>query len=774
MKRSFFSSLHTRMLIVVAMTAVPALALILYTNLEQRRLAILEAHERSVRLTQRVSDREESMIETTRLFLVALRRNEEIVRAGDAGCRSRLALALKERPVYGNLGVVNAEGDLLCSAVPVTANFSMAHRDWYKRAVQTREFSIGEFQVDPVTGKAVIVFAIPVLEENAPVKRVVFATLDLSWLNRFASENDLPAGSTITVIDRKGVILARYPDSRRWVGQSARETVLFQDVVLQGVTHGVDLNGERLLYALSELPSARGQEDVSVIVGIPQARVLAAANRTVTRNVLLLLLFASVAAVAAWMTSHKLVLRPVERLVDATRGLAGGDLRVRVGLPQDAGELGELGQAFDGMAANLERLDDERRQKEAALRESAQVTAAQAKVFQRVISSLNTPTILQQLVQVSTAALGCSHSYAYLEQPGEGVFRTVSGWGDTEEEWEARRVLEVPAAAVAALAREDVVVLEGPIPVALRPRPTSSSGTEVVLLMALRHGDALIGFQSAGYWHRGEGPTDVQRRIAAGISQAASMAMAHARLLEESQNASRVKTDFLTTMSHELRTPCHIIAGYVQLLLEGGIEPLTARQEKALRQVHRNVVELLELISTTLDLSRFEAGRPSLQIETFEFSDLVREVGLDSSALLEEKPHIELRTKFVGQPGLVSTDRRKLKVILKNLLNNAVKFTDEGCIRLEANREDNGISVRVSDTGIGIAPEVRPHVFDMFHQGDSSITRKYGGVGLGLYIAKRMVDLLGGTIGVESEEGVGSTFHFWFPDMGYRIEQSGS
>jgi signal transduction histidine kinase len=109
------------------------------------------------------------------------------------------------------------------------------------------------------------------------------------------------------------------------------------------------------------------------------------------------------------------------------------------------------------------------------------------------------------------------------------------------------------------------------------------------------------------------------------------------------------------------------------------------------------------------------------------------------------------------------TDRTKLKIILKNLLSNAVKFTQEGSVMVEVCSQGNGVEFRVTDTGVGIAPEVKPVIFELFRQGDSSAARRYGGTGLGLYIVRQMIELLGGTVTVESEVGYGSTFRVWLP-----------
>jgi signal transduction histidine kinase len=129
----------------------------------------------------------------------------------------------------------------------------------------------------------------------------------------------------------------------------------------------------------------------------------------------------------------------------------------------------------------------------------------------------------------------------------------------------------------------------------------------------------------------------------------------------------------------------------------------------------------------------------------------------------DEKAGLHIQWRIADDLLVGRTDRTKLKTVVRNLLSNAVKFTKEGSVTVEARPRDDGVEISVTDTGIGIAPEIRPVIFDLFQQGDSSATRYHGGVGLGLYIVQRMLELLGGTIEVESEVGKGSTFRVWVP-----------
>ena len=274
----------------------------------------------------------------------------------------------------------------------------------------------------------------------------------------------------------------------------------------------------------------------------------------------------------------------------------------------------------------------------------------------------------------------------------------------------------------------------------------------MVLCVALRRGDKLIGVQSAEHRGRRQAFTPQQMRIARGIAHLASLALETARLVEELEAANRLKSEFVATMSHELRSPLNIIIGYHELLLDGGFGPLAEAQRDPLRRADRSARELLDLINATLDLSRLEAKRIALDLGDVAVADLVDEVGRE---LADAARAPARRGPLARAPNLppLRTDRVKLKMVLKNLVENAVKFTERGRVALDARRGDGGVEFRVADTGVGIAPEAQAVIFEPFRQIDVGRGPMRGGAGLGLYIVKQLLAVLGGTIAVESEVG---------------------
>ena len=402
-----------------------------------------------------------------------------------------------------------------------------------------------------------------------------------------------------------------------------------------------------------------------------------------------------------------------------------------------------------------------------ALQEQARMSSALARVGQELISSLDTPKLLDQLSQVTAEVLECDWSITMLWQPKVQAFVPASSYGCTPEEWTALQVLKLSrsqlADLLAHLERDHILQVSSAEPGPSVDLPMEA-GVTSSLFMALRRGGEIVGVQSLGYRGRPAPVAPQLDRIASRISQLASLALGNARLVEELAGANRLKSDFMSTMSHELRTPLNIIMGYNQLLLDDTFGPLTAEQQEPIQKTQKSARDLLELINATLDMGRLETGRTPLDLADVDLPGLVREVQSDTRQL-NEKPTVTLRAEVPAPSQPLHTDRVKLKVVLKNLLSNAIKFTDAGEVAVVARWHDGGVEISVADTGVGIAPDVLPIIFEPFRQGESSMTRRFGGLGLGLYVVHRLLDLLGGAIDVQSEVGHGSTFRIWIPSQ---------
>ena len=228
----------------------------------------------------------------------------------------------------------------------------------------------------------------------------------------------------------------------------------------------------------------------------------------------------------------------------------------------------------------------------------------------------------------------------------------------------------------------------------------------------------------------------------------------------------QVKSDFLSNISHELRTPLSVVVGFVYLLLNQVIGKLTEEQHKVLETVYRNSEELLELIDNVLWMTSLNSGDSAATMEKFDVHDVVAETIKRYEGTLREKG-LRLNTDRVENGVFLFSDRSKVERIFQNIFNNAVKFTSTGEITVKAypSADGTGVQFEVADTGIGIEKNKLDSIFEPFHQADNSSQRSFSGLGLGLTVARRMAELIGGKLEVTSEPNVGTRVIMKFPSQ---------
>lgn len=282
------------------------------------------------------------------------------------------------------------------------------------------------------------------------------------------------------------------------------------------------------------------------------------------------------------------------------------------------------------------------------------------------------------------------------------------------------------------------------------PTPKSSSGNNSVAILT----SPITDLASA------------QQRIDTLEAELAQTRQELAAARQELHEADTLKTEFIATVSHELRTPLNSIIGFAKLLLKQKIGPLNPVQQTDVSLIYDSAQHLLGLVNDILDLSKIEAGKIRLDLDWVSVEEIVVGVMASTYILIEGKP-IELREEIEPNLPKVYVDRSRIRQIVINILSNAAKFTDAGCITMRIRQitknDQHFVCFSVKDTGIGIAPEDMDKVFEAFRQIDSSIARRAEGTGLGMPISYRLVTLHGGELWVESQVGQGSIFSFTIP-----------
>ena len=240
--------------------------------------------------------------------------------------------------------------------------------------------------------------------------------------------------------------------------------------------------------------------------------------------------------------------------------------------------------------------------------------------------------------------------------------------------------------------------------------------------------------------------------------QNARLYVEQAATVTQLRELDRLKSAFLANMSHELRTPLNSILGFSDVILDGLDGPLTDIMENDLKLISRNGQHLLSLINDVLDMAKITAGKMNLNVERFNLPEVLTDVVNITSPLARDK---SLALQLDAPATLeIEADRTRLRQVMINLVGNAIKFTETGSVTLSTARRNGCVQIHVSDTGIGVPPDQAQLIFEEFSQVDASTTRKTGGTGLGLPISRKLIELHGGQLWVESTgvRGEGSTF----------------
>jgi PAS domain S-box-containing protein len=390
-----------------------------------------------------------------------------------------------------------------------------------------------------------------------------------------------------------------------------------------------------------------------------------------------------------------------------------------------------------------------------------------------VASALDRSTIAQAVIDAGTAVTGAAFGvFSYNVIDREGAVVTLCATSRLGRESFASFALASTPSALdeafrdASTVRLDDIAGDGrdaPL-TAMLPRDISVR-SYLAAVVRTRGGEAIGGLFFGHPYAAVFAPHDEQ--LAAGIAAWAAVALENARLYDRVQETNRLKDEFLATFSHELRTPLNAILGYARMMRSGIVAG--EKQRKAVETIERNATSLTEIVEDVLDVSRIVSGKMRLSVKPTELADVVRRA-VDGVMPAASAKSIAIDLSIEPGAGLVSGDAERLQQVVWNLLTNAVKFTGRGGrIRVRLERVASSVEITVSDTGIGIAPGFLPYIFDRFRQFDATTTRERGGLGLGLGIARQLVEMHGGTIAASSE-GLdrGSTFTVRLPVMAVR------
>jgi PAS domain S-box-containing protein len=571
---------------------------------------------------------------------------------------------------------------------------------------------------------------------------------------------------------------------------------------IDGIVFGDDYTGTPVIAAIRHI-RLTSEFGLGMIAKINEEEILAVVRQTLKQSLLisglgLLFILVLVYVFSGWIT------HPVIQLRRAAEKIMKGDLSARASVER-GDEVGFLAASFNSMVEEIQKWNEELetkvRQRTAELdleltqRKQAEETLARSEKNYRVLFREMLSGFARN--EIICDSQGRPINSRYLEI--NPAFERITGL--KAEEVVGRTLLEVfPSLEPSWIETFGRVALTGESihfekiasalgiwfdVMAFCPAPNQYACTftditerklaEDELRKHREHLDVLVKERTASLSVKTKELTDSQRALMSLVEDVNEKSVQLVKAMEQAQSADRVKSAFLATMSHELRTPLNSIIGFTGIVLQGMSGPLNGEQTKQLGMVQNSANHLLALINDVLDISKIEAGQVEILKRPFDMRSVI-EQALRAVMPLSAKKGLSLDSIIASDVGTIVSDQRRVTQILINLLNNAIKFSERGNVRITAKRvnsesanqfggttDTDFIEISVADTGIGIEPEDMEKLFRPFSQVETSLARNHEGTGLGLSICDKLVEMLGGTIRAESEWGKGSKFTFVIP-----------
>ncbi|MFZ1072393.1 MAG: PAS domain S-box protein [Verrucomicrobiia bacterium] len=714
--RQLFSGLQLRLLLLLLLACAPLVALTLHTASEDRQRLVQEWNQCSQEMTELAGREEGRVIGQTRQLLIALAESSA-VRSGNRRDSKKLADdLLSSYPQYANLGVVRTNGIVLASAYPMVEPASQTNRPFFRRAIATRAFAIGDFADEPAVDKFTVDFGCPVFGSTGQVQAVVFATLDLNWVNDYESAlpAQLPKGATWTELDRNGKILVRYPSPEKWIGQHFQEPSLLKAVFSQdrGVVETMSSNGVAGYHAFAAMHSQLVPDEAATILSsIPRRALFAEADRRLAENLAGLGIAAGFAFMLGWIGSYLLVLRPVRTLVKSSARLATGDLTTRTGLVHRGDELGQLTRTFDQMAQSLEHREGQRQSADYAMKASENRYRRLFETAQDGILILNADTgQIDDVNPFLTNMLG----YTREQLLGNKLWE-IGPFKDTK----------ASKASFLELQRKTYVRYED---LPLETSAGKSINVEFVSNVYQVNGGKVIQCNVRDI---------TKRKLAEAKRKEYSLKLqVLSRRLVEAQETER--RNIARELHDEIGQALTVMQLNLQAMLQSpGADAMAPRLNESLKVVER-VLEQVQDIS--LDL------RPSI------LDDLGLEPALrwytDRQAAL-----VELKVKFHADKLAQRLDpmiETECFRVAQEALTNVVRHAQAKVVTVELRKEAGQLLLRVRDDGIG---------FNVAAVREKAVR----GASLGLLSMEERALLAGGELEFISILGQGTEVHAWFP-----------
>ncbi|MDR3556299.1 MAG: ATP-binding protein [Syntrophobacteraceae bacterium] len=396
--------LRHRSVMIVLLAGIPTLTLLLYSGMELRRHAVLHARQVALHYARDLARTHERIVNNTHQVLSTLSQLPPIQGLDPVMCNKVFKALLKESHVYTALLASRPDGTVYSSAPAITGPLNVAHEGWFRHGVETRHFAMGRYEIGKISGKAAMVLAQPVFDDTGELKAVVAAGIDLDWLRQTLARTQLPQGTTFSVTDSTGAVLARFPNNEKYAGKSIDELPIFRRMsnLREGIAEGKGIDGVQRIYGF--VPLIHAPRLVQVRVGIPMTVAFAKANRSLIFSIVLFVIIIMLTLALAWIGAGHFVVRPIVNLSKFAACVSDRNLSIRCGPAYTSGELGVLERAFDLMAESLEHREAERKRADDLSQIKGRALSLLSRCNKVVVRAVNEPELLhvvcRQIIEV--------------------------------------------------------------------------------------------------------------------------------------------------------------------------------------------------------------------------------------------------------------------------------------------------------------------------------------------------------------------------------------
>jgi PAS domain S-box-containing protein len=711
-----FSGLRFRLVLLVVLAALPPVVLTLRIARQDRQRQTAALRQRSQDIVKLAARKEDEMIAGTRQLLRAVAESAQVQSAQWGNCNKLLRTLFADYPRYICLGVIKTNGEVSASAPALTEPINLADRAFFQRTLTMHDLSIGEYQIGRITGRPGFSIAYPVFDPSGQVQAVVFAALDLDWVNRsdYALQMLLPQGATWTKIDGKGTILVRYPaPETSLVGMPLPEKSLFNTLSAQtnGVMEAVDRKGVSVFYDYTSTRSALVADDVISILSIPRKVLFAEPDRVMMRNLTSVAIVAGLVLVIGWIGSRYLVLRPIQALVNSTARLGTGDHSARTGLPAGRDELRQLTRAFDQMAEALQQRETERQSAANALKASEMRYRRLFETAQDGILILNADTgKIDDVNPFLTDMLG----YTREQLLGKKLWE-IGPFKDTKASKEEFRELQREA-----YVRYDDLPLE--------TSGGRSINVEFVSNVYHVNGGKVIQCNIRDITKR--------KQVEGKLKDSRRRLQVLSRRLVEAQESER--RHIARELHDEIGQALTVTEMNLQALLESpGTDALAPRLRESLQVIER-VQEQVHDLSLNL--------RPSM-LDDLGLEPALRWYTKRQAALADLKAQVRAEPLEQRLDPMIETECFR---VAQEALTNVVKHAKARTVTVELTQSDEQLHLWVRDDGVG---------FDVANAREQAVR----GASLGVLSMEERATLAGGGLQCHATPGHGTEVHAWFP-----------